>query len=44
MIFKEWLESQGCKVEISQEDDGSGYVCIEVTTPDGGFFQVTVTE
>ncbi len=35
MEFKEWLEAVGCHVEITQEDDGSGYICIEVITPIG---------
>jgi hypothetical protein len=34
MKFKKWLEEQGCTVEIVQEDDGGGYYCIEVWTPE----------
>ena len=46
MDFKNWLESQGCSVEVTQEDDGSGYVCLEVTIPPIDrmmTFDVTVT-
>jgi hypothetical protein len=31
--FQSWLEQQGCRVEITQENDGGGYVCMDVTTP-----------
>ena len=33
MEFKEWLESKGCQAEVTQDDDGSGYICLEVTLP-----------
>lgn len=33
MDFKDWLEQHGCMVEIAQEDDGSGYVVLEVSIP-----------
>ncbi len=33
MIFKDWLEQHGCQVEVTQEDDGSGYVCLSVELP-----------
>ena len=42
MDFKDWLEKQGCKVEITQEDGGSGYVCLYILTPDGRHFNLTV--
>ena len=35
MDFVSWLLEQGCQVEITQEDDGSGYFLAEVTLPDG---------
>jgi hypothetical protein len=43
MSFKAWLESQGCTVEVTQEDDGSGYICLEVITPDHARHDVTVS-
>jgi hypothetical protein len=42
MDFKEWLEFMGCRVEVTQEDDGSGYICLEVTTPSGVVSEITV--
>lgn len=42
MTFKNWLESQRCTVEVTQEDDGSGYICLQVRTPEGIYFDVTV--
>lgn len=42
MDFKEWLELQGCVVEITQEDDGSGYSQYEVHTPLGGIYTMNV--
>lgn len=42
MDFKEWLELQGCVVEVTQEDDGSGYTLLEVTTPVGVIYKVSV--
>lgn len=42
MDFKEWLELQGCVIEVTQEDDGSGYYVLEVTTPIGGIYKVSV--
>lgn len=43
MDFKRWLESQGCTVEVTQDDDGGGYVCLLVTDPAGVRYDVTVT-
>lgn len=43
MDFKTWLELQGCVIEVTQEDDGSGYECWTVTTPDGTEIDLTVT-
>jgi hypothetical protein len=40
--FKEWLESQGCDVVLTQEDDGSGYYCLDVTTPELRRFTLSV--
>lgn len=34
MTFKQWLEAQGCFVQVVQEDNGSGYEAMEVTPPD----------
>jgi len=42
MRFKDWLESVGCSVEVTQPDDGGGYVCLAVRTPDGSEYDVTV--
>lgn len=42
MDFKEWLELQGCVVEVTQEDDGSGYEVLQVTTPLGGIYTMNV--
>jgi hypothetical protein len=42
MTFQQWLESQGCTVEVTQDDDGSGYVVLDVITPDGNHHDVTV--
>lgn len=36
MEFAHWLEQHGCTVEVTQEDDGGGYVCLEVTLPHDG--------
>ena len=33
MEFKEWLENQGCQVEVTQEEEGNGYVVIEIRIP-----------
>ena len=41
--FADWLSRQGCQVTITQDDDGSGYICLDVTTPDGQLFDITVT-
>jgi hypothetical protein len=35
MEFKEWLERQGCTVEVTQEEEGNGYVVLEVHLPYG---------
>lgn len=35
MDFVEWLKAMGCHVTVTQEDDGSGYIYIEVITPAG---------
>lgn len=42
MTFIDWLEDQGCSVEITQEDDGSGYVYLDVETSEGMRFVVSV--
>jgi hypothetical protein len=42
MTFPEWLKSVGCQVNVYQEDDGSGYSCMNVTIPDGIQFDITV--
>jgi hypothetical protein len=31
--FREWLEGQGCQVEVTQGDDGGGYEVWEVRVP-----------
>lgn len=41
MNFIEWLQLQGCTVEITQEDDGSGYQVIEISPPAPDLFPVT---
>ena len=43
MTFEEWLRSRGCTVLIEQEDDGSGYYCLSVETPEGIGYDITVT-
>lgn len=43
MEFAQWLISMGCEVSVTQEDDGSGYVVLEVRTPDGVSHDITVT-
>lgn len=43
MTFREFLERNGCTVDVTQENDGSGYVCYDVTLPDGTHHDVTVT-
>jgi hypothetical protein len=41
--FLAWLETKGCQVEITQEDDGSGFVCAEVLVPNTAWaYDVTV--
>lgn len=45
MDFKEWLELMGCYVEVTQEDDGSGYECWDVVLPgqtQANKFEITV--
>jgi hypothetical protein len=42
MEFVQWLELQGCHVEITQADDGSGYFCADVTMPDGTSATMTI--
>lgn len=43
MKFSEWLEQQGCFVQITQEDDGSGYETMEVTPLDSNdTYDITV--
>jgi hypothetical protein len=42
MGFVQWLELQGCHVEITQADDGSGYIVTDVTMPDGTPATVTI--
>jgi hypothetical protein len=42
MDFKRWLEEQQCAVFVYQEDDGSGFYCAIVTTPDGEEHDITV--
>ena len=43
MSFMTWLQLQGCTVEVTQDDDGSGYVCLEIILPDGARYDITVT-
>lgn len=40
--FIAWLQAHGCTVEVTQPDDGSGYACLDVETPEGGTYDVTV--
>lgn len=40
--FAEWLRLQGCVVEVTQEDDGSGYEVLQVTTPTGEIYTMNV--
>jgi hypothetical protein len=45
--FTEWAETQGAEVEVTQEDDGSGYTCMKVNLPylwNGITFDITVNE
>ena len=43
MRFEDWLRSHGCNVEVTQEDDGSGYTVIMVTHPLTAFDPVELT-
>lgn len=43
MDFKDWLERQGCTVEVTQEEDGNGYFCLDVRIPEGELFDITVS-
>jgi hypothetical protein len=40
--FIAWLREQGCTVEVTQPDDGGGYVVMDVETPDGAAYDLTV--
>jgi len=43
MDFVTWLRMMGCEAEITQEDDGSGYFCVEVITPTGLRAELTIS-
>jgi len=34
--FINFMETHGCSVEVTQEDDGGGYTVLEVVLPNGG--------
>lgn len=45
--FMDWVESEGAEIEVTQENDGSGYTVMELKLPHlwGGItFDVTVNE